>query len=236
MLLPSAVALLWACLEHSIGPNALGFLWEDLMLPCSVFFSFPAVLRMCALLSSQVLPCHNSSLPSLQVTRAAWRSESITPHISGVDLTAAFKTTLHKKHWNGIYSSEFPTHYPWGDPNRNQSFLQVSWGERGFRHIWVTQKLFSAHFPFDHTAAVDAEKRMYLKWGPAFFFCGLLGQQITYLTKIKMTYLTKMPLQLLTLKQIQCPNFSCFFCKYTLYLELDEKSVLDSCRLGEKLV
>lgn len=162
-----AVALLWACLEHSVGPSALGFPWEHLILPCPVFFSCPAVLWirgwMCALLSSQVLPCHNSSLPSLQVTRAASRPETTTPHISGVGLTAAFKTILHKKYWNGIYSSKLTTHYPWGAPNRNQSFLQVSWGERGFTDIWVIQKFFSAHFPFEHRAGVDAEKLRYLK-------------------------------------------------------------------------
>lgn len=145
------------------------------------------------------------------MTRAALRPESINPHIPGVDLMAAFKPTLHKKFWNGIYSSKLTTQYPCGDPNRKHSFLQVSWEERGFTDIWVIQKLFSAHFLFGHRAVVDAKKPNVFEVGFSLYFCRLLGGQITYLTKIQVTYLTEMPLQLLTLKQTQCPSFSGVF-------------------------
>lgn len=65
------------------------------------FFSSPVVLWMrgwiCALPSSRVLLHPGSSLPFLQVQRAASRPEDITPRIAGVGLTAGFKPVLHVK-------------------------------------------------------------------------------------------------------------------------------------------
>lgn len=184
-------------------------------MPCSAHRSFHAII--------------------VQVTKAASRPDIITPHMSEVDLMAALKTTLHKRYWNGIYSSKLTIHYPWGDPNRNKFSAAVMAGERLYRHLGHTEALFSP-FSFWPQSCSWCRKANVFGVGFSLYFCRLLGRQITYLTKIQITYLTEMLLPLLTVKQTECPSFSGFFCKYTLYLELDEKSLLDSCRPREKLV
>jgi len=132
--LPPAVALLWSCLERRVGPSfriSTGRCSAPI-LTCPMFFSSLVVLWMggwmCALLSSQASPHSGSSLPFLQGTgAAASRPEDITPHTSGVALTAGFKPVLHIKGWIGIYSSKLKTHRHWGAPTQKQSCLRVAW-------------------------------------------------------------------------------------------------------------
>lgn len=71
---------------------------RDIAMPC-VF------LTPCCALDEKLDVCPaqltGPSMPEFFLTltpRAASRPESIAPHISGVDLVAAFKTTLHKKY------------------------------------------------------------------------------------------------------------------------------------------
>lgn len=160
VLLPPAIALLWSCLEHRIGPSILGFPWEDAqppVLPCPAFSS-TAVVRwmrgwMCALLRSRFFltfpPSGKSSIKA--------RGHHPSHRWGGSDCRFQACPSHKGMNWDLFLKAH------------NQPSLGSS-SQKSERSVGATEGMMlyrprvrQQHFPLDHQAGGGIEKPMRLK-------------------------------------------------------------------------
>ena len=156
VLLPPAIALLWSCHEHHVGPSMSGFPWEDAqppILPCPAFLSSPVVLWMrswmCALLSSRVLrhPGFFLTLPPSDKSSVKARGHHPSHRWGGSDCRFQACPSHKGLNWDLFFKGHNPPSL--GSSNQKSELSAGDTGGVMLCRPWVIQQLFSAHFPLD---------------------------------------------------------------------------------------